>query len=166
MNRTLSPTILNYDTSLMTQTGIAYGRAAGTYRMVFKLNDTENYHWEDGTTSVKTLVWKINPAVFRIARTSINSSTGKGTIYVFNPDGLNLGKVWSLSVSATPTNLFSASLLNESIGTTQSTVQVAITKKTSTTTKNSGTLKITFQYTGSDGSIDSTPITSSQSFVY
>lgn len=50
----------NYDSSKMTVSGTTSATNAGTYSATFTLKSTTNYKWSDGTTTAKTVSWKIN----------------------------------------------------------------------------------------------------------
>ena len=55
-----SPSWSNYDSTKMTVSGTTSATNAGTYSATFTLKDTTNYKWSDGTTTEKTVSWKIN----------------------------------------------------------------------------------------------------------
>ncbi len=50
----------DYVSSKMTLGGTTSAINAGNYEATFDLNDKANYQWEDGTTTIKTVVWRIN----------------------------------------------------------------------------------------------------------
>ena len=50
----------NYDSSKMTVSGTTSATNAGTYSATFTLKDTTKYRWPDGTSTAKTVSWKIN----------------------------------------------------------------------------------------------------------
>ena len=56
-----SPSWTNYDSTLMIISGTTSGKNAGTYSVTFELRNTTNYQWSDGTTTEKTVSWKISP---------------------------------------------------------------------------------------------------------
>ena len=47
--------------------------------MVIKLDDTSNYQWSDGTTTNKTVTWKINPYNLSNATVSAPDQTYNGS---------------------------------------------------------------------------------------
>ena len=49
----------NYDSSKMTITGTQSAINAGTYTVTFKLKDSSNYRWRDGSISDKSVTWTI-----------------------------------------------------------------------------------------------------------
>ena len=55
-----SPSWSNYDSTKMTVSGTTSATNAGTYSATFTLKSTTNYKWSDGTTTAKTVSWKIN----------------------------------------------------------------------------------------------------------
>ena len=55
-----SPSWDGYDTSKLTVGGTTSGTNAGTYNATF--TPTDNYRWNDGTTSAKTATWTIGKA--------------------------------------------------------------------------------------------------------
>ena len=66
------------NTSIVTASSTTSATNAGTYNVVFKLDDTSNYQWNDGTTANKTVSWTINQA--KTATTgSCNSLTYNGS---------------------------------------------------------------------------------------
>lgn len=70
---TLTPTIVNYNSDVMIQTGLASGIDAGDYEIRWELKDTENYKWSDGTNSDAVVIWSITKArPVLTAPTSVN----------------------------------------------------------------------------------------------
>lgn len=69
-----SPNWNNYNTSQMTIGGTTSGTNAGNYNATF--TPTTDYRWSDGTTSAKTVVWKINKATgtLTVSKNTINLS--------------------------------------------------------------------------------------------
>jgi hypothetical protein len=53
----VGPTVKNYNSNLMTQSGTASTNVLGTYTITWTLKDTTKYCWTDGTTAVKTASW-------------------------------------------------------------------------------------------------------------
>lgn len=53
-----SPSWLNYNSMFMEIAGETKATLPGAYEAIFKLNN-QNVEWEDGTTSDKTVIWKI-----------------------------------------------------------------------------------------------------------
>jgi|GEM_PF-5769073 len=51
----------NFDSSLMSVSGISEEVAYGEYELTVSLNDKKNYCWQDGSANDLTLSWKINP---------------------------------------------------------------------------------------------------------
>lgn len=55
-----------YDDSIIdwvsSSSGYSYETDAGTYQSTYRLKDTTNYEWSDGTTSNKTVSWTISKA--------------------------------------------------------------------------------------------------------
>lgn len=62
----LEPTIVNYDSDIMTQTGLVSGINAGSYEVQWSLNDSANYVWSDGTTNDIITTWEISKAKGKI----------------------------------------------------------------------------------------------------
>lgn len=73
---TLTPSWSGYDTSKMTIGGTTSAQNAGNYNATF--TPTANYKWSDGSTTEKTVQWKINKAAgsLSINKTSITLTTG------------------------------------------------------------------------------------------
>ncbi|MDD6093234.1 MAG: hypothetical protein PUB90_01380, partial [bacterium] len=59
-NTSQTVTWSNYDSSKMTVSGTTSATNAGTYSATFTLKDTTKYRWPDGTSTAKTVSWKIN----------------------------------------------------------------------------------------------------------
>lgn len=57
------PAWSGYDTAEMSLGGVTSGTNAGSYNAVFTLRDTVGTQWPDGTTTPKTVAWKIQKAV-------------------------------------------------------------------------------------------------------
>lgn len=68
----ITPTINNYDSSLMAITGDESGKIVGSYSVVFSLEDKQSYRWSDGTQTDKTVNWSIGQAT--LATPSQNGS--------------------------------------------------------------------------------------------
>lgn len=66
-----SPSWSNYDTSKMTIGGTTSGTNAGTYNATF--TPKSDYCWSDGTTTAKTVSWKIGKATgtLTVSKTSV-----------------------------------------------------------------------------------------------
>ena len=56
---TQSPTWLNYNSNFVEMSGKTEAKDAGTYNVFFKLKDTKNTTWTDGTIANKTKTWTI-----------------------------------------------------------------------------------------------------------
>lgn len=68
----LSPTLSNFNSSLVRQSGDTKKIAAGNYTIRFDLLDSSNYSWSDGTTSQKTAGWSIAKRTVTIPTVSGN----------------------------------------------------------------------------------------------
>lgn len=55
-----SPTVYNYNSSYMTQSGTRTATNAGSYSVTYSLRDSSNTQWSDGTTSNVVLSWSIS----------------------------------------------------------------------------------------------------------
>lgn len=67
---THTPVWDGYIESIMTMGGDSSGTNAGEYTTVFSLRDTENYVWDDGTSSDKSITWSIAKAKSSISVSS------------------------------------------------------------------------------------------------
>ena len=108
-----SATIINYDSSTMTQTGDAVGTNAGTYHIYFNLKDSDNYQWSDGTITQKDKTWSIAKAnpTFSLDKSSVtlNADAPSATVTItYNGDG-------TLSASGYDSSLVTVSLSNKTI---------------------------------------------------
>ena len=71
---------VNYDdTGIYTMSGTTKMDFAGDYIAFARLNDTNNYEWEDGTTENKTIEWSIAKAEYNIT-SGANGKLTKGSI--------------------------------------------------------------------------------------
>jgi len=63
------------------------GTKVGTYSMAYDISDKDNYEWEDGTTTLKTVPWIINPKDISSTATvsSIANQTYTGSAIKPNP---------------------------------------------------------------------------------
>lgn len=77
-----SPTVGTYDSTRIAVTNTAK-TDAGTYNVVFRLNDTVNCTWSDGTTADKTTTWTIAKAtpVLTLSKTSISVGLDSTTTF-------------------------------------------------------------------------------------
>ena len=104
-----SPTWSNYDPDLMSITGNVSGINAGTYQVVFSLNNTVGTQWSDGSLTDKTVSWTINKAAgsLSISPTSItlNDSNKVRTITVTRPgDGAIIATISNNSIATVQVN--------------------------------------------------------------
>lgn len=53
----VGPTIKNYNSTYMTQSGTTSTSTLGTYRLTWTLKDTSKYQWSDGTTGAYSIDW-------------------------------------------------------------------------------------------------------------
>ena len=74
-----SPTWANYDSAKMTLGGTNSGTNAGSYTATF--TPGKNYQWSDGTTTAKSITWKINKAAgsLTLNKSSLTLSGGTAT---------------------------------------------------------------------------------------
>lgn len=74
-----SPTWANYDSGKMTLGGTNSGTNAGSYTATF--TPGKNYQWSDGTTTAKSITWKINKAAgsLTLNKSSLTLSGGTAT---------------------------------------------------------------------------------------
>lgn len=74
-----SPVWSNYDSAKMTLGGVTAGTDAGSYTATFTLGG--NYQWSDGTTTAKSITWKISKTAgsLTLNKTSLTLSGGTTT---------------------------------------------------------------------------------------
>lgn len=91
-----SPTLdANYDSTKMTLSGDTTGTNAGTYTLTVSLTDAENYRWEDGTATPKSVSWTIDRQAITTVPTqspalTYNNTTQTVTFADYDPDKLTL----------------------------------------------------------------------------
>lgn len=72
-----SPTIYGYDENTMTMGGVTSGTDIGTYQITF--TPKSGYEWSDGSTTTKTITWKIiAPPIYGVDFTNM-ATTSKCT---------------------------------------------------------------------------------------
>lgn len=81
----VSPSIGNYDSNLMTQSGTTSAKDLGSYTITYALKDKSNYKWADGTTGDVTLTWQI----VRKRMTEAQSTPYATTEYTYNGSAKN-----------------------------------------------------------------------------
>ncbi len=93
-----SPEWSNYDSSIMTLGGTQSATTAGSYNATF--TPRSRYKWSDGTTSDKTVTWKIDKAEgsssLDVSSLSLDNSTKTGTV--------NVSRTGTGAVSASSSN--------------------------------------------------------------
>ena len=92
----VSPSIGNYDSNLMTQSGTTTASALGSYSITYTLKDKNNYKWADGTTNDVTLTWQI----VRQRMTEAQSTPYATSEYTYNgaeKNGLTLLSTYNAS---------------------------------------------------------------------
>lgn len=101
-----SPSWSNYDTSKMTIGGTTSGTNAGTYNATF--TPKSDYCWSDGTTTAKTVSWKIGKATgtLTVSKTSVTVDKDNLTT-TFTIGGNHDG---TLSVKSNNTSIATVSL--------------------------------------------------------
>lgn len=101
-----SPSWSNYDTSKMTIGGTTSGTNAGTYNATF--TPKSDYCWSDGTTTSKTVSWKIGKATgtLTVSKTSVTVDKDNLTT-TFTIGGNHDG---TLSVKSNNTSIATVSL--------------------------------------------------------
>lgn len=72
-----SPTWSNYDSAKMTMGGTNAGTDAGSYTTTF--TPGSNYQWSDGTTTAKSITWKINKAAGSLSLNKSSLTLSGGT---------------------------------------------------------------------------------------
>ena len=72
-----SPTILNFDSNYIEQTGIDAAINAGEFSAIYELKDKNNTQWQDGAQNAVILVWKIDKA-------ELEFSLDKNSLYLEN----------------------------------------------------------------------------------
>lgn len=95
----------DYDNTKMTLGGTTSAINVGNYEATFDLIDKTNYQWEDGTTSIKTVTWRINKATPAVtaptakpnlkytgsAQTLVNAGSTTGGTMEYSTDGVVFG---------------------------------------------------------------------------
>lgn len=69
-----SPTISEYDTSLISQTGTVSAYNADTYSITFSLKDAASSVWADGTADPKTVYWEIAKRVVQYEKPRLETN--------------------------------------------------------------------------------------------
>ena len=81
----VGPTIKNYNSTYMTQSGITSTSTLGTYKLTWTLKDTSKYQWSDGTTGAYSINWTCAGGTISITWTwtwSAGNSNGWNTSYI------------------------------------------------------------------------------------
>ena len=128
--QTQSPTISQFDSNEVVQTGTASSDEVGDYTIYFNLTSTNNYVWSDTTTTEKTAAWSIAKANggFTLSSDSVTLEPGtlSATVTVSNVVGDG-----TLSVTSGDTNVATATLNNDtititSVNSTSGTIDVTV----------------------------------------
>lgn len=98
-----SPTWSNYLSTQLTLGGVTSGTAAGSYDATF--TPTENYRWSDGTTTAKTVSWRIGKAAGSLtinpASMTLTTASPTGKITVTRPGNGTISAVSNNQAAAT-----------------------------------------------------------------
>ena len=128
-----APTVSNYSSNYMSQTGTASATNKGNYTLNYTLKDTNNTCWNDGTASKVTLNWSI--AVNKLTKPSVSK-----TEYDYT------GSTITLSVSGFVDKYMSQTGTASSTAVGNYTLTVALKDKTNTTWADNSTTDITFNW--------------------
>lgn len=129
---TKSPTWSNYDSNKMTLGGTTSGTNAGSYSATFTPKD--DYCWSDGSTTAKTVQWKINKAAGSLtlstAAVTLNPSTKSATVTVTRAGNGTISAVSNAPGVATvsvnqASGVITINSVNETTGNAVITVSVA-----------------------------------------
>lgn len=105
----VSPTIANFDSSLMTKSGTDTAVDIGTYSITFALKDKTNTKWADGTTADITLNWQVTRKKLSAAQSTFsqsgtltyNGNSQTPSIAGYNSNYHDLGSQTSMSNAGT-----------------------------------------------------------------
>ncbi len=82
-----SPTLQNFNTSLMTKSGTYSGISVGARIITIRLKNTNNYTWSDGTTKPINLAWNITEKPIEKPVTGNNVYVFNNSAYEYVPEG-------------------------------------------------------------------------------
>lgn len=140
---TQEPTWSNYDTSKMYISGVTSATNAGSYTAKFV--PLTGYCWSDGTTTAKSVTWKINKATgtLTLSETSVGlpiSTATKTVTIVTDSDGTITAS--SNATSVVTAEVFGKSVILTKVGSGDATVTVSLAAGTNYTAA-SATIAVT-----------------------
>ena len=95
----ITPTVNSFDSNIMSKSGDEFATNAGDYTLVISLNDTDNYEWNDSTTTDVSLEWHITQG--KMPKPTVTSYSG---IYDGNSHTITVAGDGTLKYSTDNTN--------------------------------------------------------------
>lgn len=123
-----SPTINNYNSTYMTQSGTSSATGVGTYTITWTLSNS-NYKWSDGTTTNKSASWSINKLAgsLTLSSTSISlDSENKAKTVTVTRSGTGAITVTSSNISIATVSISGTTITITAVATGSCTITVSV----------------------------------------
>ena len=142
-----SPTINNYNSSYMTQSGTTSATTAGTYTITWALSNA-NYKWSDGTVTNKSASWSINKLSGSLSLSassvSLDSSNKTKTVTVTR-SGTGTITVKSSNTSIAKVSISGTTITITAVATGSCTITVSVAADTNYTAPANKSISVSCQ---------------------
>lgn len=150
----ITPTVLNYNSSVMTSTGSTSATNVDDYTITYSIIDKTNYEWEDGTNIDEILDWRILP--FTYIKPTIN---GEST-FEYN------GNVQSITIDNGTSDGFTSSGTTSETNAGNYSIVYSLKDKTNTSWPDGTNTDITLNWSITKVKLPKPIINGSTEFVY